>query len=79
MVFTINSIAGTEIDFTTLTYLLFGGALILMMLFRREGFIPEARTRAVMNEPERTALESQGAEAEYVEAEEHVANPTEGQ
>jgi branched-chain amino acid transport system permease protein len=75
---TINSVAGTDIDFTTLTYLLFGGALILMMLFRREGFIPEARTRAVMNEPERTALEHQGAEAEYVEAEEHVSNPKEG-
>ena len=75
---TINGILGTEIDFTTLTFLIFGGSLILMMLFRREGFIPEARTRAVMREPERSDLESHGAEAEYVDAESHVHSPKEG-
>ena len=74
---TINQIAGTDFDFTTLTFLLFGMALILMMLFRREGFFPEARTKAIMQEPERSELEAHGAEAEYAEAEEHVHAPSE--
>ena len=74
---TINQIAGTDFDFTTLTFLLFGMALILMMLFRREGFFPEARTKAIMQEPERSELEAHGAQAEYAEAEEHVHAPSE--
>jgi branched-chain amino acid transport system permease protein len=76
---TINAVAGTAIDFTSLTYIIFGGALILMMLFRREGFIPEARTRAVLREPERSELEAHGAEAEFIEAEQGVSSPKEGQ
>jgi branched-chain amino acid transport system permease protein len=47
---TVNDSFGTEIDFSSYTFLLFGGALVLMMLFRREGFFPESRTRAVMHE-----------------------------
>ncbi|UDY22434.1 branched-chain amino acid ABC transporter permease [Nocardioides sp. Kera G14] len=47
---TINNAAGTSIDFSSYTFLIFGGALVLMMLFRREGFFPESRTRAVMHE-----------------------------
>ena len=74
---TVNQIAGTDFDFTTLTFLIFGMALILMMLFRREGFFPEARTKAIMQEPERSELEAHGAQAEYAEAEEHVHAPSE--
>ena len=33
-----------------------------MMLFRREGLIPEARTRLVLHEPGRTEAESLGAD-----------------
>jgi hypothetical protein len=32
--------------------LVFGGLLVLMMLFRREGFFPETRTRLIMHEDE---------------------------
>jgi branched-chain amino acid transport system permease protein len=42
---------------------------VLMMLFRREGLIPEARTKALMNAPSRTEAESLGAESLEVEAE----------
>ena len=59
-----NSVAGTNIDFPSLQYLLFGLILVLMMLFRREGLIPEARTRQVLREPERGELESVGADLE---------------
>ena len=37
-----------------------------MMLFRREGLIPEARTRLVLREPGRTEAESLGADMEDV-------------
>jgi len=37
-----------------------------MMLFRREGLIPEARTRLVLREPGRTEMESLGADMEDV-------------
>ncbi len=37
-----------------------------MMLFRREGLIPEARTRLVLREPGRTEMESLGADMEEV-------------
>ena len=32
------------------TFLLFGLVLILMMLFRREGLVPESRLKMVMHE-----------------------------
>jgi branched-chain amino acid transport system permease protein len=35
-----------------------------MMLFRREGLIPEARTRLVLREPGRTEVEALGADME---------------
>ncbi|MEY2634245.1 MAG: hypothetical protein RIS75_185, partial [Actinomycetota bacterium] len=69
---TINQAIGSQIDFTSYTFFLFGMALILMMLFRREGFFPEARTRMIMQEPERTDMENAGAQAEYAIAEDHV-------
>jgi branched-chain amino acid transport system permease protein len=50
-------------------YIILGLLLVLMMLFRREGLIPEARTKALMNAPSRTEAESLGAESLEVEAE----------
>jgi branched-chain amino acid transport system permease protein len=47
-------------------FLIFGSVLIIMMLFRREGLIPEARTRLVLREPGRTEAESLGADMEDV-------------
>jgi branched-chain amino acid transport system permease protein len=74
-----NSQFGTDISFTKYSFLLFGGALVLMMLFRREGILPEARTRLMLREHEKTGV-GQGtievdeldeqAEAEIVAAEE---------
>jgi branched-chain amino acid transport system permease protein len=61
---TFNGTFGTHIDFPSLNFLLFGGALVLMMLFRREGFLPESRTRLVLREPGRTELESVGSDLE---------------
>ena len=59
-----NASFGTEVDFPRFQFLLFGLILILMMLFRREGLIPEVRTRQVLREPERGQLESVGADLE---------------
>jgi hypothetical protein len=47
-------------------FFIFGAVLIIMMLFRREGLIPEARTRLVLREPGRTEMESLGADMEDV-------------
>jgi branched-chain amino acid transport system permease protein len=59
-----NSFFGTHIDFTSYSFLIFGGVLVLMMLFRREGLLPEARTRLVLREPGRTEAEALGADME---------------
>ncbi len=61
---TINSAANTAINFKNYQFLLFGLILVLMMLFRREGFIPETRTKQVLQEPERVDLASVGADLE---------------
>jgi len=63
---TINSGLGTNIEFSSFNYLLFGGALVLMMLFKREGFLPEARTKLLLREESKTDLESVGADLEGV-------------
>jgi branched-chain amino acid transport system permease protein len=47
-------------------FLIFGSVLVMMMLFRREGLIPEARTRLVLREPGRTEAEAVGADLEDV-------------
>jgi branched-chain amino acid transport system permease protein len=60
----VNSSFGTDIKFSQYQFLLFGLILILMMLFRREGLLPETRTRQVLQEPERGELESVGADLE---------------
>jgi branched-chain amino acid transport system permease protein len=59
-----NSQFGTDINFPSYNFLLFGGVLVLMMLFRREGLLPESRTRLVLHEPSRTDMESLGADME---------------
>ncbi|MEN3304496.1 MAG: branched-chain amino acid transport system permease protein [Micromonosporaceae bacterium] len=61
---TINGAFGTDINFTSYTFLIFGAVLVLMMLFRREGFLPEARTRLVLREPGRTEVEALGSDLE---------------
>ena len=61
---TVNSALGTEINFPSYNFLIFGTILVLMMLFRREGLIPESRTKQVLQEPERGELESVGADLE---------------
>jgi len=47
-----NERMGTDVDFPSFTSLLFGLVLILMMLFRREGLLPESRLKLVLNEEE---------------------------
>ncbi|HEY6794561.1 MAG TPA: branched-chain amino acid ABC transporter permease [Kineosporiaceae bacterium] len=61
---TITSVTGHDINFPSYNFLIFGAILILMMLFRREGLLPETRTRQVLREPERGELESVGADLE---------------
>ena len=46
----VNNTFGTNFNFPSYQFLLFGLLLVLMMLFRREGFLPETRMRMVMNE-----------------------------
>ena len=72
---------GTNIELPKYNFLIFGGALVLMMLFRREGILPEARTRLVLREHDKTSVgqtievdeldertEAQAAEAGTAEA-----------
>ncbi|MEP6598789.1 MAG: branched-chain amino acid ABC transporter permease [Actinomycetota bacterium] len=61
---TFNSQFGTNIDFPGYNYLIFGVILVLMMLFRREGLIPERRTQRILREPSRTELEAVGSDVE---------------
>jgi branched-chain amino acid transport system permease protein len=59
-----NGAFGTDINFPSYNFLIFGVLLIIMMLFRREGLLPEMRTRQVLQEPERTEVEAVGADLE---------------
>ena len=59
-----NNAFHTSIDFPSYNFFIFGALLILMMLFRREGILPEARVRQVLQEPERGEIEAVGAELE---------------
>jgi branched-chain amino acid transport system permease protein len=61
---TFNNGFGTHINFPSYSYLIFGVVLVLMMLFRREGILPESRTRLVLREPGRTEMESLGSDME---------------
>ena len=59
-------------------FLLFGVVLVLMMLFRPGGFIPEKRTAKLMLEPSRTEAESLGADISEAEVEDEIASHDEG-
>jgi branched-chain amino acid transport system permease protein len=47
-----NDRFGTSVDFASFTFLLFGLVLILMMLFKREGLLPESRLKLMLHEDE---------------------------
>jgi branched-chain amino acid transport system permease protein len=64
-----NGQFNTNVDFVSWNFFVFGVILVLMMLFRREGMLPESRTRLIMREPARTELEAVGADIEAGEAE----------
>lgn len=69
----INSATGKNIDFPSFNFLIFGVLLVLMMLYRREGFLPEARVRLIMHEEELTdvAVVTDDIELEGVHHNEH--------
>ena len=46
----VNGALGTNINFPSYNFLLFGGVLILMMLYKREGLLPESRLKSLMHE-----------------------------
>jgi len=58
----VNNTFGTSFNFPSYQFLLFGLLLVLMMLFRREGFIPEARMQMVMNEEKLEDVEKVSAD-----------------
>ncbi|MEV0272894.1 branched-chain amino acid ABC transporter permease [Hamadaea sp. NPDC050747] len=62
-----NSTFGTNVDFPSFNFLIFGGVLVLMMLFRREGFLPESRTRLVLHEGETGDTQAEEPEQELVD------------
>ena len=64
-----NNLTGSSINFPSYNFLIFGVLLVLMMLFRREGILPERRTRQILAEPARTELESIGSDVEAGQAE----------
>ena len=50
----VNNTFGTDINFPSYAFLLFGGVLIFMMLYKREGLIPESRLKAILHEADDT-------------------------
>ncbi|MEJ7650859.1 MAG: branched-chain amino acid ABC transporter permease [Nakamurella sp.] len=59
---------GLQEELPRYNYIILGVLLVLMMLFRREGLIPEKRTKALMTQPSRTEMESVGADITEAEA-----------
>ncbi len=60
----VNTWFGTSIDIPRYTFLMFGVVLVLMMLFRRDGILPESRTRAAKKlDAELEQKQVQGASA----------------
>jgi len=47
---TVNNAFGTNINFPSYNFLLFGGVLIFMMLYKREGLLPESRLKELLHE-----------------------------
>ncbi len=62
----VNNTFGTNFNFPSYQFLLFGLLLVLMMLFRREGFLPETRMRMVMNEEKLEDVEQVSDETKIV-------------
>lgn len=62
-----NDTFGTNIEFPSFNFLIFGGALVLMMLFRREGLLPESRTRLVLHEGATGDTEAEEPDQELVD------------
>jgi branched-chain amino acid transport system permease protein len=59
-----NDAFNAHVQISNYSFLVFGIILVLMMLFRREGLLPERRTQQIMREPARTEMESLGADVE---------------
>ncbi|HEY3715889.1 MAG TPA: branched-chain amino acid ABC transporter permease [Jatrophihabitantaceae bacterium] len=72
-----NTQFNSNVDFPSYNFLIFGVILVLMMLFRREGLLPESRTRLIMREPARTEVEAVGADLEGIDADIEIAEETE--
>ncbi|QNK79761.1 branched-chain amino acid ABC transporter permease [Nakamurella sp. PAMC28650] len=70
----LDSWFGTDLANTLPRYnfVILGVLLVLMMLFRREGLIPEKRTKALMSTPNRTEMEAMGADITEAEVESEV-------
>jgi branched-chain amino acid transport system permease protein len=51
---TVNSALGTNINFPSYNFLLFGGILVFMMLYKREGLLPESRLKQILHEADDT-------------------------
>jgi branched-chain amino acid transport system permease protein len=60
---TINDTFGTKIEFSGYNFLIFGLVLVLTMLFRREGLLPESRTRLVLHEADGPDVDVPAADA----------------
>jgi len=52
---TVNAALGTNINFPSYNFLLFGGILIFMMLYKREGLLPESRLKELLHETDDVA------------------------
>ena len=52
---TVNGALGTNINFPSYNFLLFGGILIFMMLYKREGLLPESRLKELLHETDDVA------------------------
>ncbi len=56
----VNTSLHTSINFPSYNFVLFGGVLIFMMLFKREGLIPESRLKAIMHEGDDASANLEG-------------------
>ena len=57
---TFNNTFHTAINFPSYNFLLFGGILVLMMLFKRDGILPEARLKMISHENDDEAANTGG-------------------
>jgi branched-chain amino acid transport system permease protein len=66
----INSALGTSISFPNYQFMLFGSVLVLMMLFRRDGILPAARSKhsRELDEQIEARTTEEAAEADHAEA-----------